>query len=121
MRKSQSQIDRKLLYIPRPQDWNWEKLPEREIADRLRLAGLTVERLAQWEASAKREVKEQQAKLWQLLPEAKLGVVQMQHAKVESAGKELHTIQRLKAQTTKAILDIHGNLSEMKRVLEDKT
>ena len=105
-----------MLYIPRPREWNWDNIAETEVVARLARAQQTVDRLTQWEQAAIVELRMRQQQLWELLPEAMLSTVQVQHAQLESLAKELWGLQKMKTQALKAVKDIREHLDVIREV-----
>jgi hypothetical protein len=96
-------IDKRSLYLPRPQDWDFYKLSDLTIRDRLVAARATRERLEGWAVDLQRQRDEGWQALKARLPEAKLYETKVGLARLEDAGKQLADIQKMLKQVTRAI------------------
>lgn len=96
-------IDKRSVYIPRPTEWHWETLSEKDAETRLAQAKDTYAKLVGWVADLKRERDEMWAELRERLPAAKLGETKLKLARIEDAGKQLAQLGRLLGQASTAI------------------
>ena len=103
-------IDRRSLYIPRPSDWDWDKIGEAEIQRRLGQVELAAGTLNRWWHDVYRHRAMEWEALRGRLVEAKMGEVQERRDRIEALGKELRQIERLKAQAQSAMDTIRKNL-----------
>src|SRR5215831_4972011 len=101
--RKRARIDRKALYVPRPDEWDFARLGAAEIARRLGAACATRERLQEWAHALEMERRDAQSALWSRLPEAKMAEASTRLGHIEDIGVQLTEVRRYLAQTERAI------------------
>jgi len=109
--KTKPTIDKRSLSIPKPDRWEWSKLDDAEIRRRLAAANEARERLVKWCTDLESERRMMWYALRSRLTVAKLGETQQALARIEDAGKQKKQLERLLAQTNKAIETIEDRLA----------
>lgn len=109
--KRKPAIDKRSIYIPKPTEWDWEKISDFVVRDRLNAARATQERLQGWVDDLTRQRKDAQRELWERLPEAKLYEQRTKLALLNELGKQLIATNKLLSQVATAIEYIESHMS----------
>lgn len=105
-KRSKPKYDRRSLYLPRPATWEWDRLSEVEIGERLKAAWTTQETLAEWVKGLEKQQEEERQALWARLPDTRLANVQQAIKELDELGKLLKALRGDQDKVEKAIAAI---------------
>ena len=106
--RRKSRIDRRQLYIPRPEKWDLSKLSELEVQRRIDRVNTTLELLDSWIAQQRAIQSQLKDKLWAELPTAKLAAVRGLNLQLSEVAADLKALRRLYVQAKQAQRQIRG-------------
>ena len=96
-------VDRREVYLPTPERWDFAKLDDSEVQRRLSAAEATQLKLESWTSSLDREIEALQEALWERLPVAKMYEVTEAKKRIDEVGRDQKQIARMLTQVSKAI------------------
>src|SRR5262245_56027661 len=93
-KRSKPKYDRRSLYLPRPETWEWDHIAEDKVGERLKAAWTTQETLADWIKGLENQQEEMRLALWSNLPSSRLASVQQSMREIEEVGKLLSALRK---------------------------